>query len=104
VTERGRRRRRAALWRRLRTGGSCTCRCRRKRRCSSTAGRRGVGAPEGNRSNWRDGFHSREMKAERRRINGFIRSAANAQGDRGDERYQTRVHFAGRPSWSCPLI
>jgi len=30
-------------------------------------------APAGNRNNWRDGFYSRAMKAERRWIDGLIR-------------------------------
>jgi hypothetical protein len=59
---------------RLKTGD----RCQRppapgKRRCFQHGGARGAHAPPGNRNNWRDGFYSREMKAERRRINGFIR-------------------------------
>jgi hypothetical protein len=58
----------------LKTGG----RCQRppaagKRRCFQHGGARGVGAPKGNRHNWRDGFYSREAMAERKRINGFIR-------------------------------
>jgi len=59
---------------RLKTGG----RCERppaagNGRCFQHGGARGVGAPQGNRNNWRDGFYSRAAKAERRRINGFIR-------------------------------
>ena len=42
-------------------------------RCLQHGGARGAHAPAGNRNNWRDGFYSREMKAERRRINGLIR-------------------------------
>jgi hypothetical protein len=44
-----------------------------KRRCFQHGGARGMGAPAGNRNNWRDGFYSRAMKAERRRIDGLIR-------------------------------
>ena len=59
---------------RLRTGGRCLLSpAAGKRRCFQHGGARGSGAPAGNRNAWRDGFHSREMKAERRRINGFIR-------------------------------
>jgi len=59
---------------RLRTGGTCPLRpAAGKRRCFQHGGARGSGAPAGNRNNWRDGFHSREAIAERRRINGFIR-------------------------------
>ena len=59
---------------RLRTGGSCPLSpAAGKRRCFQHGGARGIGAVTGNRNNWRDGFYSREMKAERRRINGFIR-------------------------------
>jgi hypothetical protein len=59
---------------RLRTG--CTCPlppAAGKRRCFQHGGARGIGAATGNRNNWRDGLYSREMKAERRRINGLIR-------------------------------
>jgi hypothetical protein len=59
---------------RLRTGGTCPLPpAAGKRRCFQHGGARGAHAPAGNRNNWRDGFYSREMKAERRRINGFIR-------------------------------
>lgn len=59
---------------RLRTGGICPLpSASGKRRCFQHGGARGSGAPVGNRNNWRDGFYTREMKAERRRINGFIR-------------------------------
>ena len=59
---------------RLRTGGSCALPpAAGKLRCFQHGGARGVGAPADNRNNWRDGFYGREMKAERRRINGFIR-------------------------------
>jgi hypothetical protein len=59
---------------RLRIGGSCALPpAAGKRRCFQHGGARGVGAPEGNRNNWRDGFYGCEMRAERRRINGFIR-------------------------------
>jgi hypothetical protein len=59
---------------RLRTGGACPLPpAAGKRRCFQHGGARGSGAPAGNRNNWRDGFYSCEMKAERRRINGFIR-------------------------------
>ena len=60
---------------RLRTGGTCALPpVAGKRRCFQHGGARGAGAPAGNRNNWRDGFYSREMKGERRRINGFIRA------------------------------
>ena len=59
---------------RLRTGGTCPLPLAAgKRRCFQHGGARGAHAPPGNRNNWRDGFYSREMKAERRRVNGFIR-------------------------------
>jgi len=59
---------------RLRTGGSCPLPpTAGKRRCFQHGGARGVGAPKGNRHNWRDGFYTREAMAERKRINGFIR-------------------------------
>lgn len=59
---------------RLRTGGTCPLPpAAGKRRCFQHGGARGAHAPAGNRNNWRDGFYSREMEAERRRINGFIR-------------------------------
>lgn len=59
---------------RLRTGGTCALPpADGKRRCFQHGGARGSGAPAGNRNNWRDGFYSREMTAERERINGFIR-------------------------------
>jgi glucans biosynthesis protein len=59
---------------RLRTAGTCPLPpAAGKRRCFQHGGARGAHAPAGNRNNWRDGFYSREMKAERRRINGFIR-------------------------------
>jgi hypothetical protein len=59
---------------RLRTGGTCPLPpAAGKRRCFQHGGARGACAPTGNRNNWRDGFYSREMKAERRRVNGFIR-------------------------------
>lgn len=59
---------------RLRTGGSCLLQpAAGKRRCFQHGGAHGIGAAKGNRNNWRDGLYSREMKAERRRINGFIR-------------------------------
>jgi hypothetical protein len=59
---------------RLRTGGRCPLPpAAGKRRCFQHGGARGIGAPKGSRRNWRDGFYSREMKAERRQINGFIR-------------------------------
>jgi glucans biosynthesis protein len=59
---------------RLRAGGTCPLLpAAGKRRCFQHGGARGSGAPAGNRNNWRDGFYSREMKAERRWINGFIR-------------------------------
>ncbi|HZF36274.1 MAG TPA: HGGxSTG domain-containing protein [Candidatus Angelobacter sp.] len=71
---------------RLRTGGSCPLPpAAGKHRCFQHGGARGSGAPAGNRNNWRDGFYSREMKAERRRINGFIR-----------ECLQTLRKFGGR--------
>ena len=59
---------------RLKGGG----RCQRppaagRRRCFQHGGACGVGAPKGNRNNWRDGFYMREAIAERKRINGFIR-------------------------------
>lgn len=44
-----------------------------KRRCFQHGGARGAPVLAGNRNAWRDGFYSREMKAERERINGFIR-------------------------------
>jgi len=68
-------------------GGSASCdarlkaggRCQRppapgKRRCFQHGGARGVGAPRGNRHNWRDGFYTREAMAECKQINGFIRA------------------------------
>lgn len=59
---------------RLRTGGRCPLPpAAGKRRCFQHGGARGIGAPTGSRRNWRDGFYTREMKAERRRINGLIR-------------------------------
>jgi glucans biosynthesis protein len=59
---------------RLKTGGRCQRpRAAGKRRCLQHGGARGVGAPKGNRHNWRDGFYTREAIAGRRRINGFIR-------------------------------
>ena len=59
---------------RLRTDGTCPLPpAAGKRRCFQHGGARGSGAPEGNRNNWRDGFYSRAMKAERRWINGLIR-------------------------------
>ena len=59
---------------RLRTGGTCSLPpAAGKRRCFQHGGARGSGAPAGNRNNWRDGFYSRAMKAERRWINGLIR-------------------------------
>jgi glucans biosynthesis protein len=59
---------------RLRTGGSCPLPpAAGKRRCFQHGGARGSGAPAGNRNNWRDGFYSRAMKAERRWIDGLIR-------------------------------
>jgi hypothetical protein len=59
---------------RLRTGGSCPLPpAAGKRRCFQHGGARGSGAPAGNRNNWRGGFYSRAMKAERRWINGLIR-------------------------------
>jgi hypothetical protein len=59
---------------RLRTGGRCPLPpAAGKRRCFQHGGARGIGARKGSRRNWRDGFYSREMKAERRRINGFVR-------------------------------
>jgi hypothetical protein len=59
---------------RLRRGGSCPLPpSPGKRRCFQHGGARGIGAAAGNRNNWRDGLYSREMKAERKRINGFIR-------------------------------
>jgi hypothetical protein len=59
---------------RLRTGGTCRLPpAAGKRRCFQHGGARGSGAPAGNRNNWRDGFYSRAMKAERRWISGLIR-------------------------------
>lgn len=59
---------------RLRTGGRCPLPpAAGKRRCFQHGGARGSGAPAGNRNNWRGGFYSRAMKAERRWINGLIR-------------------------------
>jgi glucans biosynthesis protein len=59
---------------RLRTGGRCPLPpAADKRRCFQHGGALAIGAPKGSRRNWRDGFYSREMKAERKRINGFIR-------------------------------
>jgi hypothetical protein len=59
---------------RLRRGGRCALPpSPGKQRCFQHGGARGIGAPKGSRRNWRDGFYSSEMKAERRRINGFIR-------------------------------
>ena len=59
---------------RLRTGGRCALPpSAGKRRCFQHGGARGAGAPVGNRNNWRDGFYSRTMKAERRWIDGLIR-------------------------------
>lgn len=59
---------------RLRAGGTCPLPpAAGKRRCFQHGGARNAGAPAGNRNNWRDGFYSREMKAGRRRFNGFIR-------------------------------
>ena len=59
---------------RLRTGGSCPLPpVAGKRRCFQHGGARGSGAPAGNRNNWRAGFYSRAMKAERKWINGLIR-------------------------------
>jgi glucans biosynthesis protein len=59
---------------RLRTGGTCPLPpVAGKRRCFQHGGARGVGAPKGNRHNWRDGFYGCEARAERRQINGFIR-------------------------------
>ncbi|HUL08713.1 MAG TPA: hypothetical protein VLV76_20465 [Candidatus Acidoferrum sp.] len=64
---------------RLRTGGRCPLPpAAGKRRCFQHGGARGIGAPKGSRRNWRDGFYSAEMKAERRRINGFIRECLQA--------------------------
>ena len=58
----------------LRTGGACALPpAAGKRRCFQHGGARGIGAPTGNRNNWRDGFYGREEMAARRRINGFIR-------------------------------
>ena len=58
---------------RLRTGGTCPLPpAAGKRRCFQHGGARGSGAPAGNRNNWRDGFYSRAMKAERRWISGLI--------------------------------
>jgi hypothetical protein len=58
---------------RLRTGGTCPLPpAAGKRRCFQHGGARGMGAPAGNRNNWRDGFYSRAMKAERRWIDGLI--------------------------------
>jgi len=58
----------------LRSGGSCALPpAAGRRRCFQHGGARGIGAPQGNRNNWRDGFHGREAVAERRRVNGFIR-------------------------------
>jgi hypothetical protein len=58
----------------LRQGGRCPLPpAYGKRRCFQHGGARGAHAPAGNRNNWRDGFYSREMKAERRWINGLIR-------------------------------
>ncbi|MCI0430082.1 MAG: hypothetical protein L0210_06010 [Rhodospirillales bacterium] len=62
---------------RLRTGGSCALPpAAGKQRCFQHGGARGVGAPAGNRNNWRDGFYGCEARAERRRINGFIRQCS----------------------------
>lgn len=59
---------------RLRTGGACALPpAAGKRRCFQHGGARGIGAPEGNRNNWKDGFHGREATERRRRVNGFIR-------------------------------
>jgi len=59
---------------RMRTGGRCPLPpAAGKRRCFQHGGARGIGAAKGNPNSWKDGFYSREMKAERRRINGFIR-------------------------------
>jgi glucans biosynthesis protein len=59
---------------RLRTGGRCPLPpAPGKLRCFQHGGARGIGAPKGNRHNWRDGFYAREAIAERKRINGFIR-------------------------------
>ena len=61
---------------RLRTGGTCSLPpAAGKPRCFQHGGARGSGAPEGNRNNWRGGFYSRAMKAERRWINGLIRQS-----------------------------
>lgn len=59
---------------RLRTGGSCPLSpATGKRRCFQHGGACGAHAPAGNRNNWRGGFYSRAMKAERKWINGLIR-------------------------------
>jgi len=59
---------------RLRTGGRCPLPpAAGKRRCFQHGGARGIGAPKGSRRNWRDGFYTREMKAERKWINSFLR-------------------------------
>ena len=64
---------------RLRTGGRCPLPpSAGKRRCFQHGGARGIGAPKGSRRNWRDGFYTREMKAERRRINKMIRQSLQA--------------------------
>ena len=64
---------------RLRTGGRCALQpAAGKRRCFQHGGARGIGAPKGSRRNWRDGFYTREMKAERRRINKMIRQSLQA--------------------------
>lgn len=58
----------------LRTGGTCGLPpAAGRRRCFQHGGARGIGAPKGNRNNWRDGFYGREAMAERQRINAFIR-------------------------------
>lgn len=58
---------------RLRTGGRCPLPpSAGKRRCFQHGGARGIGAPKGSRRNWRDGFYTRAMKAERKRINKMI--------------------------------
>jgi hypothetical protein len=46
-----------------------------KRRCRMHGGARGSGAQPGNRNAWKTGLHTREARAERRRVMKYIRDA-----------------------------
>jgi len=76
--------------------------CAAAARAASTRRGAGVGAPEGNRANWRDGFQPGD-EGGGEADHGFIGSACKRSGRSvGDERLSTRVHFGGDPSWSVP--